>query len=259
MVYQYQNFGLSTLDEVLDDTETGVDVVNAASFPTSGDFVINVEGELMKVTAVTSNTFTVTRGVEGTSAVSHPMGATVKNVLTADMVANIEGGGTPRGDTFPGSPTTGAEYHRTDIRGGMDFFYDGTRWVSKQIFSASKHVRYASGTGEATDGQVYLNLIAAPGYDVWCIQMDYAYFVNTTNNGSNYWTLDVWDSNNASNIAASFDTSAGTAATWVNGTDTVGSLLTDSEYISFHGEVNKTGSPGSISSCVDLLYRVVAT
>ena len=87
MVYQYQNFGLSTLDEALDDTETGVDVVNAASFPTSGDFVINVEGELMKVTAVTSNTFTVTRGVEGTTAVSHLLGATVKNVLTADMVS----------------------------------------------------------------------------------------------------------------------------------------------------------------------------
>lgn len=89
MVYQYQNFGLSTLDEALDDTETGVDVVNAASFPTSGDFVINVEGELMLVTAVTSNTFTVTRGVEGTSAVSHPMGASVKNVLTADMIGTI--------------------------------------------------------------------------------------------------------------------------------------------------------------------------
>jgi hypothetical protein len=83
MVYQYQNFGLSTTAEALDDTETGVDVVNAASFPTSGDFVINVEGELMLVTAVASNTFTVTRGVEGTAAVTHPIGATVKNVLTA--------------------------------------------------------------------------------------------------------------------------------------------------------------------------------
>ena len=89
MVYQYKNFGLTTLNEALDDTETGVDVVNAASFPTEGDFVINVEGELMKVTAVTSNTFTVTRGVEGTTAVPHPLGATVKNVLTADMVATL--------------------------------------------------------------------------------------------------------------------------------------------------------------------------
>lgn len=85
MVYQYKNFGLSTLSETLDGSETDVDVVNASSFPTSGDFVINVEGELMKVTAVSSNTFTVERGAEGTDAVSHPLGAQVKNVLTADM------------------------------------------------------------------------------------------------------------------------------------------------------------------------------
>jgi hypothetical protein len=89
MAYQYHNFGLSTLDGALTDSATSVDVVNAASFPTSGDFVINVEGELMLVTAVASNTFTVTRGAESTAAVSHPTGATVKNVLTADMIGTI--------------------------------------------------------------------------------------------------------------------------------------------------------------------------
>jgi hypothetical protein len=39
-----------------------------------------------------------------------------------------------RGTAFPTGPASGDEYYRTDVRGGMLFRYDGTRWVSDQLF-----------------------------------------------------------------------------------------------------------------------------
>jgi hypothetical protein len=45
------------------------------------------------------------------------------------------GGGDPSGTSFPVSPVNGDRFVRLDIRGGMLFKYDGTRWLSDQIFS----------------------------------------------------------------------------------------------------------------------------
>ena len=59
------------LNEALDATETGVDVDDGSKFA-NGDYIL-VDQEIMKVTGVSSNTLTVTRGLttnEGTTAVS---------------------------------------------------------------------------------------------------------------------------------------------------------------------------------------------
>jgi hypothetical protein len=40
--------------------------------------------------------------------------------------------GVPTGTSFPGSPTTGDKFYRTDRN--IEYFYDGTRWLSTQLF-----------------------------------------------------------------------------------------------------------------------------
>jgi len=80
---QIQNFGHTTLAEGLDDTETGVDVTDGSVFPASGNFRVQVENELMLVTARSTNTLTVTRGVEGTTAAAHDSGLPIDARLTA--------------------------------------------------------------------------------------------------------------------------------------------------------------------------------
>lgn len=57
-------------------------VSSAAGFPTP-NFRIKIDNEIMLVTNAVGTTFTVTRGVEGTTAASHSSGATVWAVLTA--------------------------------------------------------------------------------------------------------------------------------------------------------------------------------
>jgi hypothetical protein len=50
---------------------TSISVTSATGFPASGNFRILIDSELMLVTAVSGTTFTVTRGIEGTAAVTH--------------------------------------------------------------------------------------------------------------------------------------------------------------------------------------------
>lgn len=59
------------LNEDVDAVETDIDVDSVADFP-AAPFTIQVEYEQMEVSAVVGNTLTVTRGVNGTTATTHP-------------------------------------------------------------------------------------------------------------------------------------------------------------------------------------------
>jgi hypothetical protein len=105
-IEQFKNLAASTLDTSIDGSQTTLDVVSAASFPSSGQFRIKVEDEFMLVTGVSSNTFTVTRGAEGTSGASHSAGVAVTHVLTAGALdKRIEDECLV--DTFANRPTAG--------------------------------------------------------------------------------------------------------------------------------------------------------
>jgi len=69
----------TTIAEDLDVSETGVDVASATGISTSD--VIDVGGELMLVSGISSNTLTVTRGHGGTTAAVHSSGELVRLVL----------------------------------------------------------------------------------------------------------------------------------------------------------------------------------
>ena len=86
----------TTLNEELDASETAVDVTSATGMSTSD--VIDVGGELMLISGISTNTLTVTRGHGGTTAAVHSNGELVRLVLgnaTAidDTVTLINGSG----------------------------------------------------------------------------------------------------------------------------------------------------------------------
>lgn len=82
-IEQYANNAATTLNGAINNSVTSVVVTDASSFPASGNFRIEVDTEIMLVTAKASNTLTVTRGVEGTTAASHLDLAATTHVLTA--------------------------------------------------------------------------------------------------------------------------------------------------------------------------------
>ena len=62
---------------------TEIEVLNSSGYPASGNFRVKIDHELMLVTAVSGTTWTVTRGVESTTAMAHLSGAAVNHTLTA--------------------------------------------------------------------------------------------------------------------------------------------------------------------------------
>jgi hypothetical protein len=79
---RFANAASSTLAAAITSSTTTLSVNSATLFPTTGNFRILIDTELMLVTAVSGTTFTVTRAAEGTTAANHLVNASVVQILT---------------------------------------------------------------------------------------------------------------------------------------------------------------------------------
>lgn len=96
-----------TVNEALDDSETGVDLATGqGSYIKEGD-IIKVDSELMYVSSVSTDTLTVTRGYASTTAASHSDQA----AWTLATIARLEGADFDTGYTT----TVTAPYNHTQI------------------------------------------------------------------------------------------------------------------------------------------------
>ena len=97
MTERFANNASTTLNGTINNSTTTVVVTSAVGFPTSGNFRILVDSELMIVTGVSGNTFTVTRSAEGTGAAGHTSGVNVTHIITAGGLNQYlsEHGGSP--------------------------------------------------------------------------------------------------------------------------------------------------------------------
>ena len=86
---KYTNDGHTTLNGAINNSTTTIVVTDASKFPTQGNFRIKIESEVCLVTSVSSNTFTVTRGYEGTTAVSHVDLKDVNEMISKDLLNRI--------------------------------------------------------------------------------------------------------------------------------------------------------------------------
>lgn len=79
----FANQAVTTLSAAITGvTATSCSVIDATAFPDTGNFRIKIDSEILIVTGVAGNTFTVTRGAEGTTAATHASGASVIHLLT---------------------------------------------------------------------------------------------------------------------------------------------------------------------------------
>ncbi len=87
-----KNRATSTLASGITDTDTTLTVAtgDGSKFPSSGDFHITIEDEILKCTARSGDTLTVTRAQEGTSAASHDAGKTVSLNITAAIIEELQ-------------------------------------------------------------------------------------------------------------------------------------------------------------------------
>ena len=83
-----KNRAFSTLAADIISTATSLSVAagEGAKFPSAGDFHITIEDEILKCTAITTDTLTVTRAQEGTTAAAHAAGKSVELRITAAVL-----------------------------------------------------------------------------------------------------------------------------------------------------------------------------
>jgi hypothetical protein len=105
MVEKFANFAQSTLAAAINASQTTLTVSSASSFPLSGNFRVVVQSfdlstgaptsapEIMIVTAVAGNNFTVTRGAESTAAIAFGAGAKVTHIITAGVMQALSSAG----------------------------------------------------------------------------------------------------------------------------------------------------------------------
>lgn len=128
MTEQFASFASSTLDGDITSGATSLDVIDASSFPTTGQFRLLIDSEIILVTGVASNTFTVLRGREGTTPAAHLDTVVVDHVLTAGAIQQhrLDNCGSDVIGSRPAAGVPGRLYIPTD---GMTIQRDnGTDW-----------------------------------------------------------------------------------------------------------------------------------
>ncbi|MGA2502349.1 MAG: hypothetical protein ABSH20_31800 [Tepidisphaeraceae bacterium] len=79
---EFVNNAQTTLNGSISDSATSVVVTDGSVFPSTGDFHLLIESELVLCTARSTNTLTVVRAQEGTTNVGHADGIRVYQLLT---------------------------------------------------------------------------------------------------------------------------------------------------------------------------------
>lgn len=176
----------------------------------------------------------------------------------APQITSATGDIAETGTAFPSAPATNSRFFRTDR--SVEYFWDGTRWLSTQVFnepipSIAGALPYAATT---VNGET----IAAPWatvYDLWLMDFSMSFYVNggTALGASHKWVckLNKTVANTVTDVAT-VNIDSGASSTWRNATTAINALLGSTHQTIGVGHT-KTGTPGTLYPLPRLVYRLV--
>ena len=138
----------------------GGDITTDAAWAAAGDLIVGSGNDTAAV---------LTKGAAG-------------GVLAMGNSAVIWNAGT----SFPASKATGDRYWRTDL--GLEFFWDGTQWVTTTLFTACTDSITAD---LSATGARLIGIRPLLGLPILVVEVSLAAYVATTNDGSKYWRADL--------------------------------------------------------------------
>jgi hypothetical protein len=161
---------------------------------------------------------------------------------------------TVQGTSFPGSPANDDVFRRTDR--DIDYFYDGTRWLSRNLYTDQILPRIA----QPLTANSFMDWGApwATVYDLWLVEAQLVFFVSggTALSGSHKWAFAYAD-NPAGTTHATITVNSGASDAWRTATAVaIGALLGTTD-VSVTVIATKTGTPGDIFALPRLTYRIV--
>ena len=185
----------------------------------------------------------------GNIAVSGGKGISVSAAGTTITISRSSG------TSFPGSPSTGDLYYRTDRN--IEYFYDGTRWLSHKIVG-SFATRGAMPFAQASQYAEF----AVPDYAIngfYVESLQFSFFANSAQSGTNYYTLSgntVNTSGAGSNFATTGDTKTLSTSSWRPVTVAVNTAYSSSYHL-IEASAIPTNAPGTFYMAVSVAYRLI--
>lgn len=161
------------------------------------------------------------------------------------------------GSSFPGSPSTGDRYFRTDR--GIEYFYDGTRWLSTQLFYAVAD----RSSGQASSGVSYASVISPEDTDKWLEDFTLEFFIDsggTALSGSHKWEVRPRKHGTGTtnvDLGSLITIDSGSSAVWRVATKQDLDVLMGTTYGALGINMTKTGTPGNLRPQYAFTYRLV--
>jgi hypothetical protein len=163
--------------------------------------------------------------------------------------------------SFPAAPVTSQRVFRSDR--GIEYFYDGTRWLSRELFVAEYN---QSGISASSASPTPLQTPYPETYDKWIEAIHTSLFVasgaTALSDPSHKWELDLDKVGTSGTAFVNGDNILKIASGASDGVfrtpivTTVGVLL-GSGYSAMRAAWTKTGTPGNLTAYVLVLYRLV--
>jgi hypothetical protein len=173
------------------------------------------------------------------------------------------------GTSFPGSPATNDRVFRTDL--GMEFYFDGTRWLSSQLFSLNNQLGPFSGSAAYSPMNATMEpafFLTAPdkmgGSDIWLVRSRITFYVigGTALSGSHKWVVKFAKvvAGNTNTVFSTHNIDSGSSNAWREDAQAIGALMNNgTTHYSVYVLITKTGTPGDLYPELLLWYRIVAT
>lgn len=158
----------------------------------------------------------------------------------------------PASADLPGGLQTNDRFFRTDL--GWACYYDGTRWLTIHEYTAPIVAWTTQNNAVVTDWAIRTD------YAPWITRVAIITRVDTTNNGSNFWTLNIQGVNTARSASTAIVTaltSVDTVAT--NTSHETAPALTPANRSFFRLDPRTTGAPGVLTAAVTIYYRLIVT
>lgn len=182
---------------------------------------------------------------------------TVNAGATAPEWADATGSGVDAGTSFPVSPTSGDLFWRTDR--SLFYFYDGTRWLTVNEYTAPITARALNGGVSATSTMG--NMPVRQDYDMYITRFESPMFVSggTALSASHKWVITVnkIDASNTKTTISTITLDSGTLSTHIPKSDTPNVVVAHATYFQFEIVATKTGTPGSLFASWEMAYRLV--
>lgn len=212
---------------------------------------------------------------------------TARTLTTYDSGGAADGGGTPfaagepaqlkssatgwtlkgsglinrTGTAFPVAPDTGDQYWRSDL--GMEFFYDGSQWLSTQVYVKTFPYYTSFPPFSATNAnsmRIMLYNAASGASDLWVESFDITFHVasgGSALSASHRWNVTYTIFPSGASFGSGIAINSGSSNVWRSATDTIDALTGATEFM-INVAATKTGTPGNLSLLAEMRYRLVA-